>query len=1593
MKINFIYSPDVSLEQMMGYEMAAIMWGQLFTDDIQVNILAKSTDQLDANVIGGAIPEFHEQHYALFLQYFEADITSAEDQAAYDALQQGNTIDFLLNGELIGGNTKLKLTTALAKALGMEEAISLDRYVLDDSANFLDGTIMMNQNFTWDFNYLRDSEAAENTLDFLSVALHETGHILGFTSSLDFTLQQETLYSGRTELSNFSPLDLFRFSAASLAQNNPDGSVNDLSVGGVAWFSLDGGETLGAKMSTGKTGDGYQASHWERRYDPLGIMDPTLWYQERASITDLDVLAFDIMGYDLAANAGEVEQLFTTEGLELALAQAKVNLADKLGVSVQWLEDNAVVPVSSLDLIAQIETALAEATTTDTSTTETTTTDPSSETTTTDPSSETTTTDTSSDTTTTDTSSDDEEVKDFIKDLGDMMKNTYKWWSQSSGSKGSSWQELYEWWSQNSGSKGSSWQELYEWWAQQSGNKGSSWQELYEWWAQNSGSKGSSWQELYEWWSQDSGKKGSWWQQVFFASQDETNLEINLENIKLPGETTNTIDTIYTEITGGSEDDIIAGDISNNNIVAGAGDDLIDGAEGDDTIAGGEGFDTIFGFDGNDSILGGDGDDVISGESDNDVLLGEGGDDVIMGGDHDDYLDGGAGRDFLNGNTGHDVLVGRSGDDALEGEAGKDLLIGGEGQDIGNGGSGDDFIFGDDYSASLQQAFGENVNSLINLFTPNTDTTTDTTTTTETNNVVLGLDPLKVEAENMTLSGNYSLASNGTLVRTNSNTARLSTIFNGEAGKYNIVIGYHDVYGNARINASLGTNTIDNWYLNQTTGNLDLTGSNFKTRTIASEVSLNGGESLVLDTTTYVSYSGDDDDSAGIVYDKAYIDYVEFVPIVENNVVLAQDPVRLEAETMSWTGDYKVEQKTYASGGELVGPNADNQWIYGNTTFTEESGVYNIVIGYHDIGKIGETKYKEGQIRVKVNGNVIDNWKLDDVNFDAQLMAGNFTKYTIDNVQLNQGDTFGVDSLADFTPEGFIDYIEFVRVETSTNTDTTNTTSTTNTDTTNTTNTNTTTNTSSSGVVIEANSDILRGGNGNDGIDGGIGNDIIFGEDELNDSSNIAPLNIDGSFTYGQSTYLLTETAMTWAEAQAVAESMGGNLVTINDAAEHQWLKDTFGTTEALFIGMSDAETEGTWKWASGQPVTYTDWAPNEPNDYQGNQDYAILSHIWNANTDKWDDVTNGASFRGIIEIDWSSVGGNDTILGGAGDDQIYGNSGNDKIYGDNADIPTITVDETLSFQQGVNGYTGTVDTQLHGYYWTTNYGNATSLGVDGYDLGYPVHSLIKFEDIFGSSASQIATNATINSAILEINVSNPGNGLKVHELLKNWSESSTWRYWDNQDNGVSANGVEAKSTPVATTNWVSTGILKIDVTKSLKAWQADPTKNYGWAFLPTGNDGVDFGSSEGANAPRLVVDVTQETSASASGEGHDNITGNGGNDTISGGAGDDIINGTDEIVAGYYEIDILNGGAGADKFILGDTNQAYYATAGYQDYAVIEDFDSSVDTIQFYGSASDYQQQQQGNDLFLSRNGDLVAILENTNSVNLSGSGFEYLP
>jgi Ca2+-binding RTX toxin-like protein len=174
--------------------------------------------------------------------------------------------------------------------------------------------------------------------------------------------------------------------------------------------------------------------------------------------------------------------------------------------------------------------------------------------------------------------------------------------------------------------------------------------------------------------------------------------------------------------------------------------------------------------------------------------------------------------------------------------------------------------------------------------------------------------------------------------------------------------------------------------------------------------------------------------------------------------------------------------------------------------------------------------------------------------------------------------------------------------------------------------------------------DAITSNTASNSLAGGGGNDVISGDD----ITSIANL----IFAYNDKYYTLSN-AGSWSQAQAQAASLAANLVTVNNAAENQFLVNTFGGTEALWIGFADEATEGVFEWANGEAVAYTNWAPGEPNN-AGNEDYAEFN-IDGAG--KWNDRPDlGGLRRGIIEIDNSA----DTLVGGLGGDTLTGGLGND---------------------------------------------------------------------------------------------------------------------------------------------------------------------------------------------------------------------------------------------------------------------------------------------------------------------------------------------
>lgn len=107
--------------------------------------------------------------------------------------------------------------------------------------------------------------------------------------------------------------------------------------------------------------------------------------------------------------------------------------------------------------------------------------------------------------------------------------------------------------------------------------------------------------------------------------------------------------------------------------------------------------------------------------------------------------------------------------------------------------------------------------------------------------------------------------------------------------------------------------------------------------------------------------------------------------------------------------------------------------------------------------------------------------------------------------------------------------------------------------------------------------------------------------------------------------YLLSSGSQSWLAAENEAVARGGHLVTINDAAENEWLAATFG--DSRWIGFTDEASEGNWVWVSGEPVTYTSWNSGEPNN-SGNEDYGMIY-----SNGKWNDAPLSSSMQGIIEV------------------------------------------------------------------------------------------------------------------------------------------------------------------------------------------------------------------------------------------------------------------------------------------------------------------------------------------------------------------------
>ncbi|MDJ0636421.1 MAG: NF038122 family metalloprotease [Xenococcaceae cyanobacterium MO_188.B29] len=340
-EFQLIYDSNIDTQALAGFQEAAAIWESKFTDSMTIN-LNIGFKSLAPNVLGTTGSKSNIYTYSRVGNALIQDKTSRDDTIAtsnlpgFSSLSMNNGLskhfDFVgteedgsleitdvTNGGITTDNTSLFINRANAKALGL-----IDSYDLAD-----DTSITFSSDFPFDFN--RNDGIDNDKFDFVGIALHEIGHAMGFTSGMNTVDRSADVDpdTGNTPSQNgtdldgatvFKLLDIFRYSDLSAAiGEDTNEKILDLSVGdnpveyngviydGNPYLSIDGGDTIltgvtdgtrKAFMSTGVfNGDGRQTSHWKQDLG-IGLFNPTISPGELLVMSDLDVRALDIIGYD-----------------------------------------------------------------------------------------------------------------------------------------------------------------------------------------------------------------------------------------------------------------------------------------------------------------------------------------------------------------------------------------------------------------------------------------------------------------------------------------------------------------------------------------------------------------------------------------------------------------------------------------------------------------------------------------------------------------------------------------------------------------------------------------------------------------------------------------------------------------------------------------------------------------------------------------------------------------------------------------------------------------------------------------------------------------------------------------------------------------------------------------------------------------------------------------------------------------------------------------------------------------------------------------------------------------------------------------------
>jgi Ca2+-binding RTX toxin-like protein len=467
----------------------------------------------------------------------------------------------------------------------------------------------------------------------------------------------------------------------------------------------------------------------------------------------------------------------------------------------------------------------------------------------------------------------------------------------------------------------------------------------------------------------------------------------------------------------------------------------------------------------------------------------------------------------------------------------------------------------------------------------------------------------------------------------------------------------------------------------------------------------------------------------------------------------------------------------------------------------------------------------------------------------------------------------------------------------------------------------------------------LFGGDGNDTLSGGSGNDLLFGQN----GNDIINGKAGNDMLFGGAGNDVMDGGT--GDDQVFGQS-GNDRMIWNPGGGNDLMEGGDGSDTAEVNGGNGAETFTIT--ANGTRVRFDRTTPAPFFLDIGTTENLVV----NANGGG-DVITAGNGLANLIQLTLDGGDGNDTITGGDGNDTLIGGNGNDVITG------------------GRGNDVALLGTGNDTFVWNPGDGSDTVEGQDGFDTLQFNGANVNENVNISANGSRVRFTRDVGNVTMDINGIERINFVALGGLdnivVNNLAGT-----------GVSQVAIDLSGTPGSNVGDGASDSVTVNGTAGNDTVQVSGVGGFVTvAGLPAS---VTLAGAEGAN-DRLIIDTlggNDVISAAGLQAGTVQLT-------IDGGAGNDTITGSDgnDILIGGDGNDTITGGRGNDTATLGNGNDTFVWNPG--DGSDIVEGQAGTDTLVFNGA-------NVAENIDISANGSRARLFRNVGNVTMDLNGVEHI-